>query len=299
MTGAGISGIVAALAAALAFPGQSLASSPLPQTLGNIAYSGIYEQPVELVDGVYEGEPFVPNGAARPRVELLTDLYLTSNIDGDGKQDAWVLLNENSGGTGQILYLAVVSDVTGEPRNTGTVAIGDRVDVMGLTTENGNTRLDYVVAGPGEAACCPTRMITAFYGIKDGTLTELSREDRGALSLAELAGPAWQLARFAWNEPVAEGLSITAAFDGDRISGFAGCNRYFATIQAPTPYELTVGPAGSTRKACPPPQMEAEDRFLKALEAARQFSFVLGRLAITYQLDDAPATLIFERARND
>lgn len=298
MNGAGIPGIAAAFAAGLALPDAGLAS-PLPEALGNIAYSGIYEEPVQLVDGVYEGEPFVPGGAARPRVELLADLYLTGDFDGDGTEDAWVLLNENSGGTGQILYLAMVSDVAGNPRNPGTVAIGDRVDIMGLAAVDGNARLDYVAAGPGEAACCPTRMITAVFGLKDGNLGELSREDRDTLSLVQLAGPAWQLVRFAWKEPVAEGISITAEFEGDRISGSAGCNTYFATIEAPTPYELTIGPTGSTRKACPPPQMEAEDRFLKALQAATHFSFVLGKLAISYALDDVHGTLIFERGAND
>lgn len=298
MTDARFSGITAAFAAALAFTGQGLAS-PLPETLGNIAYFGIYEGPVELVDGAYEGEPFVPNGAARPRVELLTDLYLTGDIDGDGKDDAWVLLNENSGGTGQILYLAAVADIAGEPRNLDTVVIGDRVDVMGLAAADGNARLDYVAPGPGEPACCPTRMITAVYGMRNGELTELSREDRGTLSVAQLAGPGWQLARFDWNETLAEGISITATFEGERISGFGGCNRYFATIEAPTPYELKIGPVGATRKACPPPQMEAEDRYLKALEAATQFSFVLGKLAITYELGGALGTLVFERAGSD
>ena len=293
-----IRGIGAALAAALSASGATLASA-LPDGLANIAYSGIYEQPVQLVDGVYEGQPFVPDGASRPRVELLRDLYATGDIDGDGTEDAWVLLNESSGGTGQILYLAAVTHTAGEPRNLGTIAIGDRVDVISLEADDPDVRLDYVTAAPGEPACCPTLMIRGVYGLKDGQPTELSREERGALSLAELAGQTWRLARFDWNEPVAEAISITAEFDGDRISGTAGCNSYFGTIEAPTPYALTLGPMGWTRKACPPSQMEAEDRYLKALQAATQFSFVLGRLSISYALNEEPRALIFERGHSE
>jgi len=293
-----MSGIGVALAALLAVPGACLASS-LPKMLGNIEYSGIYEEPVQLVDGVYEGEPFVPGGASRPRVELLADLYVTGDIDGDGTGDVWVLLNENSGGTGQVLYLAAVAAAVDKPHNLGTVAVGDRVDVMGFAVADGNAILDYVTAGPGEAACCPTWMITGIYGLKDGQLSELSREERSTLTLEQLAGLSWQLARFDWNEPVAEGIPITARFEGNRISGAAGCKDYFATIMAPTPYELTIGPAASTRKACPPRQMEAGARYLRALKAATQFSFVLGKLAILYELDDQYRTLIFERREHD
>ena len=39
---------------------------------------------------------------------------------------------------------------------------------------------------------------------------------------------------------------------------------------------------GSTRRACPDPQMQAERRYFGALETVRQFGFVMGRLARTY-----------------
>ncbi len=280
-------------AAVIAIPATGIAAPSLGE-LGNITFSGIYQEPIRLVNGVYEGEPFVPGGAARPRVELLTDLYVTGDIDGDGHEDAWVLLNESSGGTAQFLYLAAVTTTGSELRNLGTVGIGDRIDVMALQAFDGRARLDYVAAGPDEPACCPTLMISAAYGLKNGQVIELSREERGTLSLDGLMGMPWRLTRFAWEEPVPEGLSITAAFEDDRISGSAGCNDYFAAVEAPTPYRLTIGPAGATRMACPPPQMEAEDRYLKALQGATQFSFVVGKLAISYEVNGDHGSLIFE-----
>ena len=47
--------------------------------------------------------------------------------------------------------------------------------------------------------------------------------------------------------------------------------------------------------ACPAPQMEAENRFFKALGGAVQYSFLLGRLAIAYKLDESLSLLIFDR----
>ena len=181
-------GVMAAITAVcITVPGTIIAA-PSVAALANTAYTGIYEAPVQLVNGVYEGKPYVPGGAARPRVELLADLYATGDPDGDGVEDAWVLLNETSGGTGQMLYLAAVSHASGEARNTGTVAIGDRVDVMGLEAVDGRAILTYVAAGPDEPACCPTQMISGTYGLKDGRLAELSHEALGTLSLAELEG---------------------------------------------------------------------------------------------------------------
>lgn len=296
MTRSGLHNVFAAFIGALAvLPAPSLASD-LPEALGNISYGGIYDEPVTLSAGRYEGEPFVPGGAARPRVSLLTQLYAASDIDGDGKEDAWVLLNENSGGTGQLLYLAAVSDTAGEPKNLGTVLIGDRVDVIDLRTENGDAVLEFVTTGPGEAACCPTLVISAAYGLREGRVSELSREERGHLTLERLSGTNWRLTHFSFDDPVPEGIAITARFDNGRITGHAGCNNYFVTMEAPTPYELSSGPVGSTRMACPPPQMEAEDRYLKALEKAGQFSYLLGGLAISYKMDDKHNTLIFERS---
>ena len=284
----------ASLAAIVAIPDRALAA-PTLEALGNIAYPGIYEEPVRLVNGVYEGEPFVPGGSARPRVELLADLYVTPDIDGDGSADAFVLLNESSGGTGQFLYLAAVTRVEDGVRHAGTLRVGDRVDVISLRSASGKAILEYVTTGPGEPACCPTLMVSSRYGLEDGKLVELSREDLGPLSLERLAGPPWQLTGFDWHEPVPEGVAITARLEGDRLSGSAGCNNYFATVEAPTPYKLAIGPVGATRMACPPAQMDAEDRFLGALEKATQFSFVLGKLVITYQRDDSYRVLVFER----
>ena len=257
-----------------------------PETPANMAYSGIYDVPVRLVNGVYEGEPYVPGGASRPRVELLTGLYASSG------SNMFVLLGESSGGTGSNLYLAAISTDGG---NIGTDLIGDRVDVISLHSEGSRVVLDYVTAGPGEAACCPSLRITRMYGIRDGELVELSRQEHGSISLASLSGTQWRLLALDRDTPLPEDISITAGFDDTRVSGSAGCNRYFAPASATTPYDLSVGPAGATRMACPQPVMQAESRFLNALQKATQFSFRLGRLAIGYRDGDTPASLLFER----
>jgi heat shock protein HslJ len=68
-----------------------------------------------------------------------------------------------------------------------------------------------------------------------------------------------------------------------RLAGTAGCNGYFAAVQAgDAPGDLKVGPAGSTRKMCPEAEMAVEQRFLEQLAFVNQVRFVAGQLALSY-----------------
>ena len=265
-------------------------AAPAPEALGNLTYTGIYETPVTLSNGHYEGEPYAPGGASRPRVQLIPDLLVRGSDD--THTTSYVLLSESAGGSGNNLYLAAVS-ATG--KNTGTLRIGDRVDIIALRGEDGRAVLEHVIAGPGDAACCPTQRVTSVFGMQDGRLAELSRQEHGTLSPGDLAGASWRLISLDRDTPVPEGIMVTARFEDERVAGSAGCNRYFAGMTAPSPYELAIGPAGATQMACPGPQMEIERRFLRALEQATQYSFQLGRLAIGYRDGEITDTLLFER----
>ena len=101
--------------------------------LRNGAYQGIYEQPVQLSDGEYAGEPFVEGGASRPTVTLVDMFNSWGDLNGDGIQDAAVILAENSGGSGVFIYLAAVTDQEGKPVNVATQLLGDRVDLKSLS----------------------------------------------------------------------------------------------------------------------------------------------------------------------
>lgn len=78
--------------------------------------------------------------------------------------------------------------------------------------------------------------------------------------LGDFANSEWVLA----NETGAASPP-TLAFDGERASGFAGCNRWFATVTR-NGEALSFSGIGLTRMMCPPPAMEAERDFVAALE---------------------------------
>ncbi len=64
-----------------------------------------FDQEVELVDGAWEGPPYVEGGASRPALNLLDLDPLSGDLDGDGLQEAVSIVSQTSGGTGNNLHL--------------------------------------------------------------------------------------------------------------------------------------------------------------------------------------------------
>ncbi|MFN2241816.1 MAG: hypothetical protein ACK2U2_05975 [Anaerolineae bacterium] len=141
------------------------------ESLKNAEYQGIYPQPIELSDGQYEGEPFVEGAASRPTVTFM-EPYALGDLDGDGVEDAAVLLVESSGGSGSFVYLAAVLNRDGTPQNTATTLLGDRTQVEGLTIESGQIGLKVLTHGPDDPMCCPSQESEETYVLEGGQLQQ-------------------------------------------------------------------------------------------------------------------------------
>ena len=261
-------------------------------TLKNLTYYGIYADPVSLKNGVYEGQPFVPEGAARPRVAFVEQLYISGDLDGDGVEEAAGFLTESSGGSGSYTYLVIVDTDNSHYKNVATWKLGDRIKVRALRLQQGALELDMVTAGPQEAACCPTLKVHKSYRYTGGKLTETSSEEQGHVSIQDLEGT-WSLSHLAWDEPIPAEVTVDIVFAEERFSGLAGCNRYFGDIKGKGPRDLAFGPIGATRMMCPNPMMQVEDRYLQALQNVKQFSFMFGQLVLSYQDEKGRHTLLF------
>lgn len=92
-----------------------------------------------------------------------------------------------------------------------------------------------------------------------------------------LAGTAWEVTAYDNGKQavvsVLGGKRITADFGKDgRVTGTAGCNRYFASYEV-ADATITIGVPGSTRRMCAEPKgiMEQEALYLAALESAARF----------------------------
>lgn len=102
-----------------------------------------------------------------------------------------------------------------------------------------------------------------------------------APSVGALEGPIWILQ--------GGGAEITAQFDGTRVAGKAGCNRYFGGYSLNGSALMFKG-MGSTRMACAEAIMQAEQAFLKALAAATSYTVNGNTLTIAYD----GGTLVFQ-----
>ncbi len=275
-------------------PASGRPEAPDASLAKDSTYRGIAEGPVTLVDGVWEGEPYVSGGASRPRVVLVDGFHLVGDLTGDGSAEAVFLLAENSGGSGARSHLAVLGWGPEGVENLATALVGDRVQIRSARISQRTIELDVVQAGPKDAACCPSQKARRTWSLGGASLKEISEEITGTLSLADIAGPEWVLTHFAANEPAPAEPGITLELQGDRVIGSGGCNRYFAAIEeGPTPGDVKLGPPGSTRRACPADIMALESRYLNTLGQVVKFGFSVGRLVLSWREDGVMGGILF------
>jgi len=236
----------------------------------------------------------MPGAASRTRVTLVPSFDLLSDLDGDGHQERIALLASNSGGSGTFAYIAVMTHRGDQIIDLGTAELGDRVRVRAGRSVGHQVQIDVIQAGPQDAACCPSQKATRSFMLRDGALVEGPLTITGTLSLADLDGTHWILKRFAWNAPAPPEPEISLAFDGTRITGTSGCNRYGAqVVEGKLPGEMSVGLIAGTRMACAEEVMELEDRFLETLGAVHHYTFMTGDLILSWSRDDLGGTMIF------
>lgn len=72
--------------------------------------------------------------------------------------------------------------------------------------------------------------------------------------------------------------TLEIAQDG-RISGTGGCNRYMGSMVIEGD-KITVKPVGGTMMACPPPMMQQDDKFHKALNSVTSWKINKDRLVL-------------------
>lgn len=160
---------------AVAAPQPQSAAPLAPDALRNATYTvSEVAEPVQLTDGLYT-DPTVPLNVA------LTDLQATSDLNGDGAEDAVVILTTNFGGTNELIDLAVVLNEAGAANPVATVLLGTSVHVESLTITNQQITVALVSPGPGDAQCCPTRASTATYTLVGNQLVRKPTKAFGRL----------------------------------------------------------------------------------------------------------------------
>jgi heat shock protein HslJ len=277
----------------------AVASGPPPtptlEQLKGATVSGVFEQAVTLTDGKYDGPPAVPGAASHPTAMLWDTAVVFGDVDGAPGSEAVAMLSSNSGGSGEFVYVAAFGVRDGKLANLGTAEVGDRTKLQNLWLQGGKVVMDVVEAGPKDPACCPTQLARKTYVFEGGALKLSKSEVLGTLTIGALAANEWQLVSIDGQPVPADAKPPVIHFERDSIRGFAGCNRFSASIKETAPGVVEVGPAAATRMACPAPEMDLEQKFLAKLGKVKGYTFLAGRLALTWTGKDGDGTLLFSK----
>jgi len=269
--------------------------APTVEQLRAATVSGVFAAPVTLAGGVYEGAPAETGAASRPRLQLWESTVHFADMDGAEGSEAVAMLSSNAGGSGDVVHVAVFGVRDGALANLGTAAVGDRTKLQSMWLERGKVLMDVIEIGPNDAACCPTQVARKTYGLEGGEFKQLSSEVRGVLALSMLAANEWQLVEID-GQPLPVGVDAPLIhFERASVRGFAGCNRFNATVTESKPGEIAIGPAAGTKMACPPERMEIEDRFLAQLAKVTGYTYQAEQLALTWQDQERTGTLLFRK----
>jgi len=276
---------------------QAGSGTPTLAELRNATYTGTEGGPVSLSNGRWEGEHYVEGGASRPSAGLVNNVYYTGDLDGDGAQEAVVILWRSGGGTGTYTHIMVMTRQNGEIKNISSALIGDRVKLRSGQIADGKIILEVLQAGENDAMCCPTMLATRTWSLQGGQLKEDEIEVTGKLSVAALEGTEWVLTHMNRDQPVPEGAEVTLAFADGRIAGKSACNRYSAGIEeGENAGNIKIGQSMGTKMACPDELMKVEREYLDALAHITSFSFYAGSLALNGQKEDGTAySMLFSK----
>lgn len=123
---------------------------------------------VALVNGRAEA-PTAPGSAAKAVTTLL--VKAVGDVDGDGRDDAPVILVHEPGGSGSFSYVAVVLNPSTGAKSTNAVLIGDRVSGQAVKLDGKTVVVTYLDRRAGEAfSVAPSVPATKRFVIKDGAL---------------------------------------------------------------------------------------------------------------------------------
>ncbi len=151
--------------------GDTLEPAPLTlELLENAEYQSEFPASgkAKLTDGRYF-EAYEPGSASGVHLTLREHLAL-ADLNGDGIDDAVVILEASGGGSGTFRYLAAVLNERGQPRHVASALLGDRVRIESLAIEAGQIVVQLIGHGPGDGQCCPTQEQTHAFRLEGDTL---------------------------------------------------------------------------------------------------------------------------------
>lgn len=128
---------------------------------------------LSMTGGRHE-EPAAPGSAAMAVIQVLGKPAY-GDLDGDGKEDAALVLAWSGGGSGTFYYAAAAIFRDGAYVGTNGVRLGDRIIPRSLEIRGGVIAVGYLDRRPGQPmAAAPTEARTKRLAVRDGVLREIT-----------------------------------------------------------------------------------------------------------------------------
>ena len=247
--------------------------------LQNILYTLPDLGKVQLKEGKFsqkygEGETQVN------QVEFLQSIL--GDLNGDGVDDAAVVLWANTGGSGLYSYLAAVVNQDGKVQPVGAQLLGDRVKVQGLSVKDGKIEIQTLEPGPNDPQCCPSQLVQRTYQV-DGNALRLSAEDRQGESASAITGTIWQWESYQ-DKDVADNIAVNAPgkytltlLPDGTYTFIADCNAGSGKVTI-SGTSIKLEPGAVTLAECA--QGSLSSRYLALLGDAATVMFVNGQLVL-------------------
>ncbi len=220
---------------------------------------------VRLSNGTYRGK-MLPDSATE-LIVILSDQVALGDLNGDGADDAAVVLITDPGGSGTFHHLSVLINEDGSPKHVASQLLGDRIKVKSLFIRSEEIAVEMIKQGPNDPMCCPTLQVAQHYVLQGSKLV--------IAGVRELMNKRWALRSFGTEDsedPLLPRTSISLEFAADgKLHGSGGCNRYFAAYEIGPGDSLKIKSIGSTRMACPQEFMDQELRYFEALQSVSVF----------------------------
>jgi hypothetical protein len=163
-------GILGGCARSAPLPAAPVATEAIPRaTLQNLTYRDVHPAPIQLKAGSYTG-PRNPGDIA-PSTVILGEAVAYGDLNGDGMDDAAVVLTDAAASRAALIYLAaVVSGAAVE--NAATVQLGQDFRVDSLAIVDGQILVQGETVTDEGSSCCTVVSATGrTYALQDGALT--------------------------------------------------------------------------------------------------------------------------------
>ncbi len=106
--------------------------------------------------------------------ELDYRMVAFGDLNNDGIDDAAVILENVTGGSGCFLDLVAVYNINGNPKSAASIGLGDRVRIKDIVIKNGLIELKMLSHAEDDGQCCPTKKTAPKFKIKGKKLIEIT-----------------------------------------------------------------------------------------------------------------------------